>query len=261
MSRAWFKFYGRDFRDGVRGVLNLEETGAYTVLLSLIYETDNRLPDDERVICAHLNVDPRVWRRVRARLIDCGKLALVDGMLTNLRATSELSCAQHIAEVRRTSGRSGGEQSAKSRAKSLKTKDPPQANASDLPLYARAFQNTEPESEIASLRSAIPAKPGKPARRSGVGTDTPITETARAFAAARGFLNGSCDALWERFTAHHASKGTQFANLEAGWRTWVLNEIKFHGDRHVEPTGAARRADRPRSAVEAILSDVGRKSG
>lgn len=261
MSRAWFKFYGRDFRDGVRGVLNLEETGAYTVLLSLIYETDNRLPDDERIICAHLNVDPRVWRRVRARLIECGKLALVDGFLTNLRATSELASSLHVSEVRRTSGRSGGEQSGKSRAKPLKTKDPPEAIASDLPLYARAFQNTEPESEIASLRSAIPAKPAKAARRSSVPADLGITDAARSFAAERGFLNGSCDALWERFTAHHAAKGTQFANLEAGWRTWVLNEIKFHGGRNVEPASATRRPDRPRSAVEAILSDVGRKSG
>lgn len=259
--RAWFKFFGRDFRDGVRGVLSLEEAGAYTILLSLIYETENRLLDDERIICAHLNVDPRVWKRIRRRLIEVGKLVVEDGLLTNLRATSELSMAQHVTEVRRTSGRSGGEQSGQVRAKSRKTNKPPEPNASDLPLYARAFQNTEADTEIASLRSAIPAQPGKARRRSSVPADLSMTDGARSFAAGRGFLNGNAEALWERFTAHHAAKGTQFANIEAGWRTWVLNEIKFNGERNVESASFAGRGERPRSAVEAILSDVGRKPG
>lgn len=254
--RAWFKFFGRDFRDGVRGVLSLEEAGAYAILLSLIYETENKLLDDERIICAHLDVDKRVWQRIRRRLIEVGKLQLSDGLLTNLRATSELSRALSVSEVRQKSGRSGGQQSGKVRAKPLKKQEGDEAFASNELPYARAFQNTEHRTQIASLRSAIPDKPG---RRTRIPVDLAMSEKARGIAAERGFLNGNAEALWERFTAHHAAKGTQFANIEAGWRTWVLNEIKFQGERRVEPARAAFGASRPRGAVEAILSDIGRK--
>ena len=185
--RAWFKFFGRDFRDGVRGVLTLEEAGAYTIVLSLIYETENRLLDDERIICAHLNVDGRVWRRIRRRLIEVGKLTLEDGLLVNARATSELSSALLVSEVRQKSGRSGGEQSGKSRANQMKIKEPAEANASIRLPYARAFQNTEADT-LSSLRSeSEPARPKSerkpPASKHRISMDATMTDQARAFAA------------------------------------------------------------------------------
>lgn len=267
MSRAWFKFFGRDFRDGVRGVLTLEEAGAYTIVLSLIYETENRLLDDERIICAHLNVDGRVWRRIRRRLIECGKLSLEDGLLVNARATSELSSALLVSEVRQKSGRSGGQQSGKSRAKPLKTPETGEAFASNELLYARAFQNTEADIPT-SLRSVgmaetPPKKPKRqPASKQLISMDLPITDAARAFAAERGFVNGTALEMWTHFTAYHDAKRTQTGSIEASWRTWVQNQIKFQGDRNGNQPSAARAygsghgggaRPQPRSAASIIL--------
>lgn len=50
-----------------------------------------------------------------------------------------------------------------------------------------------------------------------------------AYAAGKGFVNGTGEALFERFKAHHLAKGTTMKNWRYAWRTWVLNEIKFNG--------------------------------
>ena len=120
--------------------------------------------------------------------------------------------------------------------------------------------------ETPSLRSGVSDAPAHPEKLKRVSIkhvipgDLALSEKGRAFAAQRGFLNGTVDAMWERFTSYHASKGTQSADFEASWRTWVLNQEQFQGARH-EPAGDFRPARKPRNAVEAILSDVGRSSG
>lgn len=118
MSRPYFKFYGRDFRDGVRP-LNLEEVGAYTLLLTLIYDAGGAIPDDARAIQRHLGCDPRVWKRVRQRLLDHGKLSLTRaGSLTNARAEKEIAETVRVSEIRAENGRAGGVQSGAVRSKS-----------------------------------------------------------------------------------------------------------------------------------------------
>lgn len=275
MSRAWFKFYGRDFRDGVRD-LPFDVVGVYTVLLTLMYEEHGgRIKDHDQRMCRLIGCDIRVWRRAKSVLIEAGKLRLSDdGFLTNDRAEAETNSAELLSEIRRTSARSSGEIRRKSErsspqisdsntAKSRKTKDPPPANAADLPLYACAVPESEPDIDTPSLRSGVSAATPKKrqASKQQISIDQPFTDKARAYAADRGFLNGSAEALWERFTAHHAAKGTLFANPDAGWQTWVLNEIKFNGGRndgfgstgnHGARAGAAARAQ-PRSAASLIM--------
>lgn len=220
--RPWFKFFGRDFRDGVRGVLSLEEAGAYAIVLTLIYETENRLLDDERIICAHLNVDIRIWRRIRRRLIEAGKLDACGGLLTNARATSEITSAELIAEVRRTSGRSGGKQSGEVRANRLKTNDMDEANASNGLLYARALP--ESDTDITpSLRSGVTRQRSS---KTSISQDAKLSAEGRAYAETHG-LNGTADAVWEHFRDHHYSKGNRFVDWDAAWRNWVRNQKRF----------------------------------
>jgi uncharacterized protein YdaU (DUF1376 family) len=115
MSRPYFKLYGRDFRDGVRP-LTLEETGAYTLLLTLIYDAGGPIPDDGEAIRRQLGCDRRVWARIRGRLLDLGKLQLTeDGCLTNERAEREIADQARVSEVRSDAGRVGGERSGAAR--------------------------------------------------------------------------------------------------------------------------------------------------
>lgn len=258
MSRPWFKFYTRDFRDGVR-VLSLEEVGAYTLVLSLIYETGGKLKNDERAICAQIGCDLRVWRRVSQRLVCEGKIALTkDGFWTNERAQAEITSAELLAEKRRTSGRIGGELSGKSRAKPLKNKADTEASASTL-LHTE-YRRQSPDTQLASAScggetveiEVIPPDP-KPTRstppallpeqpvaraperstrkRAFTATDEtmPREMTIRmvADAAEAGYVNGSGQEQFRRWRTNRIANGTKIACVESSFRTWLDRAPQF----------------------------------
>jgi len=242
-SRPWFKFYTRDFRDGVR-VLSLEEIGAYTLVLSLLYETGGKLKDDEKTICAHIGCDIRVWRRVRRRLLEEGKFtATEDGFLTNERATKEITSAELLSDIRRTSGRSGGQQSGKSRAKPMAHKKTDEANASVLlDTEGRGQRADTLKEESLSERAGdepfaleppapIPAKPKRVAKPRTPQAFLATVETLpvepldvwREAASAAGMINGTVDFEWREFRRYHIASGTRFKRFGGAIATWLGN--------------------------------------
>lgn len=249
-SRPWFKFYGRDYRDGVRD-LPWEVTGIYSVLLTLLYEEGGRIKDHDQRLSRMIGCDVRLWKRARATMMEAGKLTLTeDGFLSNPRCAAEVRSAELVAQLSDKSAIATEQLTVSNTPKPQKTKDPPSEKAA---LAGAKSQKAESE-ETPSLRSGV-------SRRHRVAADLAMSDRSRAYAADHGFLNGRSDALWERFTAHHAAKGTMFADTEAGWRTWVLNEIKFQGERDGrtgaadalgQRTGAAVRS-KSRSAASVIL--------
>jgi len=86
------RWYKRDPDAALAGmmILTLEERGAYNTILDLIYSHGGELCDDQRFIAGWLRCDVRVWKRIRARLIDLKKLYLQDGVLRNSRADAEV---------------------------------------------------------------------------------------------------------------------------------------------------------------------------
>jgi hypothetical protein len=60
-----------------------------------------------------------------------------------------------------------------------------------------------------------------------------LNEKSREFATKHGFLR--CDFMFDQFKAHHRAKGSLFADWEAAWRTWVLNQVKFSGNAPQQP--------------------------
>jgi uncharacterized protein YdaU (DUF1376 family) len=113
---TWYKRYPRDFREGTRK-LTLEERGFYGDVLDLIYEHGDQLPDDDAANAHHLHLDARTFRRVKARLLELGKLTVGDGYLRNPRASAEASTAANRIAKARMAGKLGGENSRKSEAK------------------------------------------------------------------------------------------------------------------------------------------------
>lgn len=91
------RWYKRDPRAALSGMmeLSLEERGAYNTVLDLIYIHDGSIEDSQRLIAAWLHVDVRIWRRIRQRLLDLGKLYIQAGNLRNERADSEVLSALH----------------------------------------------------------------------------------------------------------------------------------------------------------------------
>lgn len=88
-------WYKRDPKAALAGmaVLTLEECGAYNLILDLIYSRDGDLPDDDRELARLMRCDVRVWRRIRRRLMDLGKLYVHGGHLHNARADDEINYA------------------------------------------------------------------------------------------------------------------------------------------------------------------------
>jgi hypothetical protein len=83
------KWYKRDPRAALTGMmgLTLEERGAYTTVLDLIYCHDGELIDNPREICNWLNCNIRTWLYVHA------------GCLRNERADHEVSYGQSLAKL------------------------------------------------------------------------------------------------------------------------------------------------------------------
>jgi len=90
------RWYKRDPDAALVGMaeLTLEERGAYNTVLDLIYSTGGNLHDNDQEIAGRLRCHIRVWRRIRRRLMELGKLYLHAGCLHNKRADDEIYAAQ-----------------------------------------------------------------------------------------------------------------------------------------------------------------------
>ncbi len=90
-------WYRRDVDDALDDVLALtpEEHGIYDRVVLLIHRRGGTVPDDDVFVSGWCRCEPRLWRRVRARLIALEKLYAVDDGLRSPRADPE------IAETRR----------------------------------------------------------------------------------------------------------------------------------------------------------------
>lgn len=218
----YYKRYPRDALNGMMG-LTLEQRGAYNTILDLIYDEGGPIRDDERWMCAHLNCDPRVWRRLKAQLMELGKIHLDDeGRISNARSNSELSSTEDMRNVRRTSGAAGGKASAKSRGKGQQKQGKPEANASAL---GQAITDAEPE-PITSIDKPIEVVR---LRGSRIPADWQPSMVDRAYASHKGFNAAATDLMAEKFKNYWTAatgKGATKMSWSATWRTWVIREAE-----------------------------------
>jgi len=104
----WYKRYPQNALDGMRG-LTLEETGAYNIILDLIYDRNGNLPDDDRFIAGWLRCAVQRWRRIKQRLVELGKLIIKNGLLTNARADKELTTYEELRKCSQRAGKASAE--------------------------------------------------------------------------------------------------------------------------------------------------------
>lgn len=90
--RPWYKRYPADFIDGTVG-LSLEEKGAYSLILDLIYARGAPIKDDARYLAGVCNISLRKWAAIRDRLIEAKKINISDGFIVNFRAKKEIEIA------------------------------------------------------------------------------------------------------------------------------------------------------------------------
>jgi uncharacterized protein YdaU (DUF1376 family) len=94
------KWYKRDPHAALEGMaeLTMQERGVYNAIIDLLYARDGVVPDDDRIIPRMIACHWRTWRLCKTRLITCGKLWVVDGMLHANRVDEALDEA-HSASI------------------------------------------------------------------------------------------------------------------------------------------------------------------
>lgn len=119
MSDPWYRRFPDNFLGGING-MTLEEKGAYSVVIDMIYQRGGPIADEPRYIAGICNCSVRKWNAIRARLIELGKLYEIDGHLMNERAGIELEKAAKISREHAENGAKGGDKSAEKRAEARK---------------------------------------------------------------------------------------------------------------------------------------------
>ncbi|MBB6262141.1 uncharacterized protein YdaU (DUF1376 family) [Paenochrobactrum gallinarii] len=111
MSRnriPYFDFYPSDFMHGVRG-LSAQEVGVYTMLLCRIYEENGPVEFHIMRLSTYCGMRENTFTKVVDKLVDLGKLDLVDGMLSNHRAEVEISSRANKLKNNSKAGKASAE--------------------------------------------------------------------------------------------------------------------------------------------------------
>lgn len=91
------EYCAKDFLDGTQ-TLDAWEELAYRRIVDMIYDTNDKLADDDRKLAWMTKTGSR-WKRIKPALIEAGKIEVVDGRITNPRCRSELEkTARKIAQ-------------------------------------------------------------------------------------------------------------------------------------------------------------------
>lgn len=115
MSRPWYRRFPDNFIAGTAG-LTLEEKGAYSLVLDLMYVRGGPIPDEPRYIAGVCNCSVRKWNAIREKLILIGKLRVEAGCLVNQRAETEIEKSAKEAREFAENGAKGGNKAAENRA-------------------------------------------------------------------------------------------------------------------------------------------------
>lgn len=191
--------------------LTTEQHGAYLLLLMAMWRADGRLPNDPAKLCRIARVSARRWHLIAE---DVMAFFTVDGEeITQKRLVEERKKAASISEKRSASGKRGGQ------AKALKSKEPPLANAKQMPQHSQKPDTKEEKQDLRSSKKKSPA--------------SRIPENFQPdldWAVARGLTRSQAEMQAEKFRNYWlgAKEGAK-ADWPATWRTWVLNFIERNG--------------------------------
>jgi uncharacterized protein YdaU (DUF1376 family) len=206
-------FYPDDWLAGT-GMLTIDERGVYVTAVAAIGSEGGPItPDHLRKLCPG---HKRVFNRVLDQLLMLGKLyETEDGKLGQKRCETELKQARNRIETSRENGQKGGRPSSKN-----KEITKPAGSARGRASSTTTITTTNEEK--GSLSRATKE------RRSGVRPDWHPDAKGIAFARERaGWGMPRISEEAERFRDFHRGKGNLFADIDAAWRTWVMNSEKF----------------------------------
>lgn len=126
MSRRTMPYHRRYQGDALQGYrkLTLEQRGAYTTILDLIYDEGGPIDNNERWLAGAWNCSLRKARALLAELIELRKIYITrDGKISNHRAEQEIGNALKISRKRAENGSKRKDNSAEKPEKPSKNND------------------------------------------------------------------------------------------------------------------------------------------
>jgi uncharacterized protein YdaU (DUF1376 family) len=249
----WYKRSGADFIHGTM-MLTLEEKGAYSLCLDLIYDRGGPIPDDARWLAGVCGVSLRKWNAIRDHLISLGKIIVENGLLSNSRADFELLSASLSSRERAESGAKGGRKRAEKEAQPKGNNDLTQAELKRvIPLDKIREDKKEGETNVSPRTGTRLPDDWEPRT---LGSDT----IAGQIIAARGHA-WAARAL-ESFRNHWRSANGPNArkrDWQAAWANWVIEQDNRDGRRNGPNTlGRHQPADGLSNTARAALQIFGR---
>ncbi|MGK8640432.1 DUF1376 domain-containing protein [Brucella anthropi] len=151
MSRdriPYFDFYPSDFMHGVRG-LSAQEVGVYTMMLCRIYEENGPVEFHVMRLATYCGMRESTFVKTVEKLIELGKLQLIEGMITNHRAEAEISSRANKLKNNSKAGKASAE----------KRQQKQRPNSTDV---QQTFNHTDTDTDTditSSLRSDVSIKP------------------------------------------------------------------------------------------------------
>ncbi|WP_279059297.1 YdaU family protein [Bartonella apis] len=221
-NRPWYKRYPADFIQGTMG-LSLEEKGAYSIILDLIYAKGAPIVDDERYIAGVCNISLRKWAAIRERLVEAKKITISAGFISNFRAEKEIENVSKLERKLAESGAKGGRKQAENAHRFNKNNNLDQATLK----HTRA-KDIETDTDIKKDTNVSQKK----------GCRLPDDfQPDFSFATNEGFSEAEAQTLFESFKDYWTAKTGKDAtkrDWQATWRNWVRSPYnrKLRGFNH-----------------------------
>lgn len=172
-DRPWYKRYPSNFIQGTMD-LTLEERGAYSLVLDLIYDRGGPIPNDPRWLAGVCRISVRKWNAILDRLLqedEDGKAKLYQarGRLGNLKADFELEKASKTRRNLSENGVKGAEKRAEKEAELRKNNTLP-IQGLDVGLDAGPQHRARDQStEDRGKKESPPPSTSESPTRTGVG--------------------------------------------------------------------------------------------
>lgn len=151
-EQPWHKRFHSDALSGYLD-LTLEERGAYTTLLDMLYDRREPIIENERLLAGYLGVSVRKMRSVIDALIAKGKIHRTDdGRLSNRRFEKEIENELKTARKRAENGSNGGRTRAENAKNINENNETDQAGLEpDLSLYQKPYSRSQEEAPLTPL--------------------------------------------------------------------------------------------------------------
>ncbi len=236
---TWYKRDPVAFLNGTVG-LGLEEKGAYSIILDLIYAHGGPIRDDARWVAGNCGCSVRRWNVIRDRLVALGKIQCEAGFISNSRAVLELeSTRKNRVQERSPPDKTGENEPVSPENKDLPSDTRTRAPASRvekmreekrLPLgQSVGVQGETPAVPPAEpVPKAVP-KPRKPKTvRTRLDPSWSPSEGNRAYAKLTGLTDAQIDAIAVRYVRYWTgadAKQPLKADWDRTWENWIDREI------------------------------------